>query len=101
MHTNEAKIDIGKEASRMKRRVLGSGLGVLLIIVTVVTIVVVRGISSSSNIDPSLSEKGKNPLCLSTDQGTCQGRVVALSRMLPTETPSPTPTPVPPTPTPT
>jgi len=81
----------------MKRRILGSGLGVLLIIVTIVAAVIIRGTSISSNTNPSLSEKGKYLPCPSTEQEMCQGR--ALVQSLPTKTPSPTP--IPPTPTPT
>jgi uncharacterized protein YkwD len=89
----------------MKRRILGSGLGVLLIIATVVTLVIIRG--TPSNANPALSAKGKHSFtpCPSTDRGTCSVLVHELATPTPsptpTPTPPPTPTPMPPTPTPT
>ena len=81
----------------MKRRILGSSLGVLLIIATVVTLVIIRG--TPSNANPALSAKGKHSPtpCPSTDRGMCY----VLIHGLQTPTPSPTPTPTTlPTPTP-
>ena len=86
----------------MKKRILISGLGALLIIATIVTLVVIRGASISSNTNPALSAQGKRTSCPSTNQRICQGYVVAHSQIQPTPTPTPSPTPTPaPTPSPT
>jgi uncharacterized protein YkwD len=86
----------------MKKRILVGGLGVLLIIATIVTLVVMREASIPSNTNPALSAQGKHSStpCPSTSQETCHA--VVQSQVPPTTTPSPTPTQAtPPTPIPT
>ena len=88
----------------MKKRLFVGALGILLIIATIFTVVVIRGafIPSSIHPSPSLSVKGKRSP--TPCQGLCQGALLVQSHGPGTITPSPTPTPTstpipPPTPT--
>ena len=84
----------------MKKRIFVGGLGILLVITTVVTLMIIRGTSMPSNTNPSHSAKDKHSPtpCRPTDQGMC----FVLIQGSGTTRPSPTPTQVtPPTPTPT
>src|SRR5947207_1870704 len=86
--------------SRMKKRIFVGGLGILLVITTVVTLMIIRGTSMPSNTNPSHSAKDKHSPtpCRPTDQGMC----FVLIQGSGTTRPSPTPTQItPPTPTPT
>src|SRR5437764_11042940 len=96
MRTNEAKICKSKVVSRMQRRILGGGLGVLFIIATVVTLVVIRGTPSEAN--PALRVQGKHSPtpCLSTDRNRCP--ISVQSHGSGTVIPSPTPTQITPPP---
>ena len=87
----------------MKKRILVGGIGILLVIATVVTLGVVRAASVSSDTNSSLLANSKHSPCPSTDQGICQSHVLVQTQVpLTTTLPSPTPTQVtPPTPTPT
>lgn len=83
----------------MKKRILVGGLGVLLIIATVVTFVVIQGTSIASNANLSLSATDKHLPCPPTGPGICHALVQ--SHAAGTAPPSPTPTQAtPPTPTP-
>jgi len=86
----------------MKKRILVGGLGVLLIIATIATLVVIREASIHPHPNPSLSAQGKHSptSCPSTDQGMCYA---LLQSQASTTASPPTPTAqiTPPTPTPT
>lgn len=87
----------------MKKHFLVSALGILLIIATIFTVVIIRGAFIPSSIRTSLSVKGKHSP--TPCQGLCQGYLLVQSHgpgtVTPSPTPTPTATPVPPTPVPT
>jgi uncharacterized protein YkwD len=88
----------------VKKHILISSLGVLLIIVTVITFAIVRGASVSTKRPyPSPLAKATPSPCLPVKQGICQGYLLVKSKepgtvtLPPTPAPTPTPTQPPPT----